>query len=134
MQGRYGTIFDSRANDFQESGSTWLLKFHRDYQDLAILSSNMDSIDAKTDFSFRHHRSVFVWLLNGFRGVGRGMELESIAQIRLEPRFKPDLHEHCLVGKIILASKMANSQNALVEKPDGPILHQTQDVNMEPDQ
>ena len=48
--------------------------------------------DATTDFSFRHHRSVFVWLRNGFGRVRRGMELESIAQVRLEPRFKSDLH------------------------------------------
>jgi hypothetical protein len=62
------------------------------------------------------------------------MELESIAKVRLEPRFKSDLHEYCLVGKNILASKMAISKNALVEKPNGQILLQTQDVNMEPDE
>ena len=60
------------------------------------------------------------------------MELESIAQVRLEPRFKPDLQEHFLVGKNILAPKMANSKNALVEKPDGQILPQIKDVNLEP--
>ena len=31
------------------------------------------------------------------------MGLESIAQVRLEPRFKPDLHQYLLVGKNILA-------------------------------
>ena len=90
--------------------------------------------DATTDSSFRHHRSVFVWLRNRFGRVRRGMELESIAQVRLEPRFKSDLHEYCLVGKNILAPKMAISKNALVEKPECQILLQTQDVNLEPDE
>ena len=60
------------------------------------------------------------------------MELESIAQVRLEPRFKPDLHQDLLVGKNILAPKMAISKNALVEKPAGQIVPQTEDVNLEP--
>ena len=62
------------------------------------------------------------------------MGLESIAQVRLEPRFKPDLHQYLLVGKNILAPKMAISENALVEKPECQILLQTQDVNLEPDE
>ena len=62
------------------------------------------------------------------------MGLEFIAQVRLEPRFKSDLQEYLLVGKNILAPKMANSKNALVEKPECEILLQTKDVNMEPDE
>ncbi len=89
--------------------------------------------DATTDSSFRHHRSVFVWLRYGFGGVGRGMGLEFITQVRLEPRSKPDLHEYCLVGKNILASKMAISKNALVEKPAGQIVP-NKDVTIEPDE
>jgi len=60
------------------------------------------------------------------------MELESIAQVCLEPRFKPDLHQYLLVGKNILAPKMAISKNALVEKPERQIVPQIKDVNLEP--
>jgi hypothetical protein len=62
------------------------------------------------------------------------MGLEFIAQVRLEPRFKSDLQEYLLVGKNILAPKMAIAKNALVEKPNGQFLPQNKDVNLEPDE
>jgi hypothetical protein len=89
-------------------------------------------LDATTDSSFRHDRSVFVWLRDGFDGGGRWMGRESIAQVRLESRFKPDLHQYLLVGKNILAPKMAISQNALDEKHAGQIVPQIKDFHLEP--